>query len=194
MRSRHCHADGGPVPRPSGNANAKIDDVLVTLPKNYPVFAFLDPYVAELDWRTIEKLAAHKPMNKIELFILFACNTGLVRLLPTDPAKLVNAAVLDRVMPDPEGWRNVYAQRTHGRVHRQDFRRALLDACVRGLESPGYAFEPPPRLFFTPDKHPLYFIVFAGDHPVGNKIMQWVFANELGTARQPILLSYDQQY
>jgi three-Cys-motif partner protein len=177
-----------------GDANATVDDVLVTLPKNYPVFAFLDPYVAELDWRTIEKLAAHKPMNKIELFILFAYNMGLVRLLPTDPTKLVNAAVLDRVMPDPEGWRRVYARRAQGQADPHAFRRAFLDEYVRGLKSLGYAFVPPPRLLFTPDKHPLYFMVFASDHPVGDRIMKWVFANEPDSTRQPSLLSYDQQY
>lgn len=177
-----------------GDANTKVDDALMALPKSYPVFAFLDPYGAHLHWRTVEKLAAHKPKYKIELFILFAYDMGLVRLLPNDPTKLEYAAVLDRVMPDPQGWRNVYAQRTHGHAHRQDFRRAFLNEYVRGLKTLGYAFVLPPRLIRSPDNHPMYFMVFASDHPAGGKIMEWCLANVAASLRQPSLLSYDQRY
>ena len=129
-----------------GDANVMVDQILATLSRQYPVFAFIDPRGAELDWQTVVKLARHKPSNvpAIELFILFAYNQGLVRLLPHDPQKLVNEAALDRVMPDPRRWREIYAQRRSTTLW--DFRRAMLDEYVSGLKSLGYRFVPPPAL------------------------------------------------
>lgn len=81
----------------TGDANERVDDVLRVLPRRFPAFAFLDPRGAELRWQTVEKLARHKSagQTKIELFILFAYNQGLVRLMPRDPALMVNDAAMD---------------------------------------------------------------------------------------------------
>ena len=86
---RHDHPDRQ-ITIHDGDANRRVDDILRVLPRQFPVFAFLDPRGAELEWRTITRLAAHKATGrpKIELFILFAYNQGLARLLPYDPSKM----------------------------------------------------------------------------------------------------------
>lgn len=177
-----------------GDANVQIDNVLRVLPKVFPVFAFLDPRVAELSWKTVEKLARHKQGRKIELFILFAYNQGLVRLMPHDPDKMVYGDILDRVMPDPNRWRDVYANRVQKKGSRSDFRSAMLDEYVFGLKSLGYEFVPKPRLIFTPEGRPLYFMIFASDHDAGDTIMTWCLQNVQQKRRQGSLFPYDQQY
>lgn len=52
------------------DANEAIDNILRQIPRNEPVFAFLDPEGSELAWSTIEKLARHRVGRKVELFLL----------------------------------------------------------------------------------------------------------------------------
>ncbi len=179
-----------------GNANERVDDVLRTLPRKAPTFAFLDPYASELDWQTVVKLARHKAHGfpKIELFILFAVDTAYLRLMPRASWKMRYQAVLDRVMPDPEGWRRLYDRRAAGGYKPQEIRRAMLDEYVAGLRSLGYKWVPAPRLIFRSDGHPLYFLIFASDHKAGNDIMEWCLKHVQQSRRQPSLLNYADQY
>lgn len=182
----------------AGDANERVDDILQALPARYPTFAFLDPRGGELNWQTIVKLARHKSAGekKIELFILFAYNQGIVRLMPLDPSRMrrENEAVLDRVMPDADGWRALYRGRTAGSLDRHEVRRAMLDEYVRGLKALSYVFVPAPRLIRTPNGHPLYFMIFASDHQAGDKIMSWCLTNVRDSRVQQSFLSYDEQY
>jgi three-Cys-motif partner protein len=180
----------------NGDANQKVDDILRRLPREFPIFAFLDPRGAELRWQTIEKLARHKggERHKIELFVLFAYNHGLVRLMPHDPARMLNEAALDQVMPDPAGWRRVYQHRVDQTAQASRLRRLMLEEYVRGLRALGYAYVPPPRLIHTTDNHPLYFMVFASDHPAGDGIMTWCLGKVRDSGRQMSFLPYDQRY
>lgn len=180
----------------SGDANVQVDYVLSQLPTRFPVLAFLDPRGAELRWETVAKLARHKEATfpKIELFILYAYNHGLVRFMPHDPNKMVYQDMLDRVMPDPMGWRRVYAQRVGQQAGPNEIRRAMLDEYVRGLKSLGYKYVPPPRLITRPDVRPLYFMVFASDHAAGGKIMEWCLKNVRDCRLQKSFIPYDQRY
>lgn len=177
-----------------GDANAGIDDVLLDLPKIYPTFAFLDPRGTELHWQTVSKLARHKTgsRTKIELFILFPFNQGIARLMPHDPQRMVNEEALDRFMPDPLRWREVYKRRAA--MTAAEFRRTMLEEYVNGLQSLGYKYVPPPRLVSTPKRQPLYFLVFASDHPAGENIMTWCLSHVRETDPQLSLLPYPQRY
>jgi three-Cys-motif partner protein len=179
-----------------GDANSVVGTILSTLPQQFPVLAFLDPEGSELHWSTIQQLARHKGAgaNKIELFILFAYNMGIVRFFPRDPSKMTTtwAAILDRVFPDPQRWRAAYERRRA--LTASEFRRLLLDEYVSGLKRLGYKFVPPPRLIHHQDGRALYFMVFATDHHAGLKIMEDAFHRVQPTERQLSLLSYDQRY
>ncbi|HEX2171679.1 MAG TPA: three-Cys-motif partner protein TcmP [Dehalococcoidia bacterium] len=176
----------------AGDANVWIDDILARVPREYPVFAFLDPRGAELHWQTIVKLARHKPARKIELFILFAFNMGLVRLLPRDPDRLTNEAVLDRTLPDPASWRRIYHRRAQ--LSSAEFRRAILDEYTGGLRALGYQHVPSPRLITTPKRRGLYFPLFASDHQAGDRIMSHCLQTVRETSLQGSYLPYDQRY
>jgi len=177
-----------------GDGNERIDEILRSVPRRYPVFAFLDPYGAELHWQTLVKLAQHRPAGgrKIELFILFA-SPALTRLMPRDPAKMIHQAILDRMMPSATGWRRVYEQRTRGSASASEIREALLEEYVQGLRALGYRHVPPPLLIRRPTGHPLYFLIFASDHPVGEKIMRWCLNHATGVEQQLSYLPYTER-
>src|SRR4030095_7539652 len=82
-----------------GDANNTVDEVLGTLPRTYPVLAFLDPRGPELAWETVRKLAAHKAPGfpRIELLILFPYNMAVARLMPLDTSRMVSDQRLDRL-------------------------------------------------------------------------------------------------
>lgn len=130
------------------DANSAVDAILAHLPRNAPTLAFLDPEGAELAWSTVEKLARHGPGYKIELFMLFAYNMGIVRLMPRDRRKMIYQEKLDQLMPDARGWRDVYSQRDE--LSPFDFRRAILEEYVSGLKRLGYRHIPAPRLIPAP--------------------------------------------
>jgi three-Cys-motif partner protein len=174
------------------DANLAVDAILAGLPRNEPVFAFLDPEGSELSWSTIEKLARHKPRNKIELFILFASDTGVIRFFPRDPSRMVRQDRLDQMMPSPEGWRRIYARRSD--LSGIDFRRLILEEYTTGLANLGYTYIPPPRLVRKPDRRPLYFMVFATDHEAGLNIMSDALNRVEATPLQRSFLPYHQQY
>jgi len=176
-----------------GDGNERVDDILRVLPRRYPVLVFLDPYGAELHWQTVVKLARHRPSigRKVELLILFAYDQALARLMPRDPGKMVNAAILDRMMPSPEGWRRVYERRPSASAFA--IRQAMLDEYVAGLRDLGYAHVPPPLLIRRPSRHPLYFLVFASDHEAGQRIMVWCLEHAKGMAQQLSFLPYTQR-
>jgi three-Cys-motif partner protein len=177
-----------------GDANQKVDEVLAWVPKTFPILAFLDPRGPELEWRTVERLASHKAVGfpKTELLLLFAYNVAITRLMPHDPGKMVNEALLDRFMPNPDAWRRIYAGRASQSA--AEYRRTMLEEYVRGLKNLGYGYVPAPYLVHTKNNHPLYFLIFASDHPVGWKIMTWCLEHLPDTRQQPGLFAYHQNY
>lgn len=174
------------------DANRAVDDILRVVPRDRPVFAFLDPEGSELAWSTIEKLARHKRRNKIELFLLFAYNMAVVRLMPHDPTKLAHSDRLDQLMPNPGVWRRIYGQRASSSP--DEYRRLVLNEYLDGLRSLGYRHVLRPRLIPTPSRRPLYFMIFATDHDAGLSIMDYAFNRVEQTVTQPSLLPYDQRY
>jgi three-Cys-motif partner protein len=176
------------------DANEVINVILDGVPVTQPAVAFLDPEGSELHWETIRRIAFHKPSprNKIEQFILFHTDTGIVRFFPREPAKMVHADRLDRMLPDPGAWRDLYGLRL--KLDGPEFRRRLVGLYVDGLRGLEYRYVPDPRLICRPDGRPLYFMVFATDHPAGEAIMRSALEKVETTMRQPSLLPYNQRY
>lgn len=176
-----------------GDANTAVEQILRELPRTYPTFAFLDPEGSELSWTTVARLASHKTNGrKVELFIHFATDTGILRFFPHDPSKAANDRLLDRMMPSPLRLRALYAQRAT--LSTADFRRALVHDYMRGLSELGYRHVLEPRLIRRPDRKPLYFLVFATDDDAGRTIMQDALDRVRAEVLQPSLLPYHQQY
>lgn len=155
-----------------GDCNIEMDRVLAEIPQRNPAFAFLDPESTELRWSTIEKLASHKkpPNNKIELFILFPYNMVLVRWLTLFPE------IVERVMPPRSNWQQIHYLKVSGQIDKNELRRRLVEEYENGLKQLGYKYVLPGYLFKSERNRPLYFMLFASDHPLGAQIMQTRFS------------------
>jgi len=165
----------------AGDCNQLLPALLKQLPHDGATFAFEDPDGVNIDWRTVVALARHKGDHpwKVEQFILFQYH-GLVRLLspekPSFQSKMVPA--LNTIFGN-EDWRRDLQH--HGqRVRGEELRRALITRYVAQLHGLGYKHVDE-LLIRKPDGHPLYYLVFASDHEIGDKIMRSAFGQDHGS-------------
>jgi three-Cys-motif partner protein len=167
------------------DANAIVSEMLAEIPRRAPTFAFLDPEGSELDWKTIEAVAAHKrglSPTKIEQLILFPTDTGFMRLTPGYPEKVSRIFGHDR-------WREIYERRAAGEISADQARTDYVALYAEGLRGLGYATVLD-RQITKANNQPMYFLIFATDHPAGEKIMDHCFdqsrvriAEELGQGK-----------
>jgi three-Cys-motif partner protein len=172
-----------------GNANSKVKDVFMEIAECDKEFirgvlpclnlAFLDPEGLELEWKTIETLAH---LNRMDLIIHYSQN-GLTRNLDKCYSSEKDT-VVDSFFGDRK-WRDVYGNALSKResigVH-----RALIDYYKSKLSDLGYivindsdevAHEPLIRN--TQRNAPLYRLIFASKHPLGNKIWNEVTKKDI---------------
>lgn len=132
--------------------------------------AFLDPEGLELEWKTVETLAG---MKRMDLIIHYSQN-GLTRNLDRCYAAQ-DDTVIDRFFGD-RNWRDVYKKASEKRegvgIH-----RALIDYYKSKLRDLGYVvindseeISREPLIRNKKRNAPLYRLIFASKHPLGNKI------------------------
>lgn len=171
-----------------GDCNELIREILEEIPPGAPCFAFLDPQGTELAWSTVGILANHKrsfSKYKIELFILFPFDF-LVRLLPRNPRRLSekHRQLWNVILGTPE-WEESYRK-----VREGDSIEGLRDSFLRiyrsQLDRIGYEFIKP--ILITDEKgKPMYFMIFASDHPAGDKIMTSIYEKASATQQLSLL-------
>jgi three-Cys-motif partner protein len=132
--------------------------------------ALLDPEGLELEWTTVEALAKMKTMD----LIIHYSQNGLTRNLD----KYLNMSedtVIDRFFGDRE-WRNVYKDASTKR-ETVGIHRMLIDHYKAKLGKMGYVVindqqqtVREPLIRNTERNAPLYRLIFASKHPLGNKI------------------------
>jgi three-Cys-motif partner protein len=158
------------------DANEAIGEMLTLIPTRAPSFAFLDPEGSELNWNTVEQIAAHKAGQrfKIEQLALFPTDMGFVRLIPDYPEKV------DRLFGH-KNWRKVLDRRNNGTYTADQARTAYVQMYADGFKQLGYSVVLD-RQIKKPSGQPMYFLIFASDHEsAGKEIMQYVFkGTELG--------------
>lgn len=161
-----------------GDANALIQKLVPRIAgRNTKGVAFLDPYGPHLNWRTVEALGATK---KFEVIINFPLGMAINRLI-TRSGKI------------PENWRAglngcfgggewealVYAERTdffgETRYKVDDAANRLLDHYVGRLKALfGHAARP--SVVKNTRGVPIYYMLWAGPHPLGQKIADYILA------------------
>ena len=172
-----------------GNANDSVNDVVTEIAQCDKKFikgvlsclnlAFLDPEGLELEWKTIERLAQ---MKRMDLIIHYSQN-GLTRNLDKSYATTKDT-VVDAFFGD-RNWRDVYKSALSKResigVH-----RALIDYYKSKLSSLGYVvindseeIAHEPLIRNTQRNAPLYRLLFASKHPLGNKIWNEVTKKDI---------------
>lgn len=151
------------------DANTAIGRLLDHVPKNAPAFAFLDPEGSELDWRTVEAIAAHKKAAryKVEQLVLFPTDTGFLRLAPDYPEKV------DRIFGHG-GWREIWDRRQNGTITVDMARTMYVQLYAEGFRKLGYETVLD-RQIKKSTGHSMYFLIFATDNDAGKKIMDSVF-------------------
>lgn len=169
-----------------GDCNVKIDEVLRDLrPYSWaPTFVFVDQQAAEVRWQTLQK-AAHfrRPPRKSELWILASpamIAKGVAGTNAEAFAERVDALYGNR------DWRRIQDARQSGVISPEQYRDEMVNLLRWQLESSlGYRATAriPMRL---PTGMPLYDMVFATDHAVGEKIMTHLYRK--AAERQPAML------
>ncbi|MCL5985130.1 MAG: three-Cys-motif partner protein TcmP [Actinobacteria bacterium] len=167
-----------------GDCNENIGEVLDQIPRHAPCFAFLDPEGTELSWETIEKLSTHKKgyKYKIELFVLFPYDMGLVRLLNHDVKEFwqTNYPLLLNKIYGNSKWVEIYEKRATGLLSADDARDKFLRLYMSQIDQLGYAHVIE-KLIERDDGHPLYFMIFATDIEVGDRVMRHIFGRDRDT-------------
>lgn len=144
---------------------------------NKPLFVLLDPEGAELEWNTIKAVSTFRHgLLRAEQLILFATE-GVNRMLPVETdIELHNEMRLNRLFPPTTRWREVWLKRRHGEVTPADARREYVEIYRQGLFDLGYQHVEP-RDVSRPNGGVVYHLLFATDHPAGQKIMTDVFGS-----------------
>lgn len=144
-------------------------------------FAFLDPPGLNLKWSTIEALSKYRydPINrrKMELLILYPFDMVI-------DAKLFNLSVADTMDAFLGGseWRNALAESQRLGEKRPQRRERFVQFYCDKLKGLGYEYVYPHGPIYDKSR-PLYYFVFATDHPAGDTIMRNVWASK----KPPIL-------
>lgn len=164
----------------SGSAAAEIDWVLSYRPSRtrHRGVAFLDPFGAHLEWRSVAALAKTGVFEVLINFPLDMCINRLMKVDGQIPAKW--RAQLDAFFPDG-WWEQAYISDPGiladmlPEVSGDDFLRKRADARDRLLAfycehlRSVFGFVSEPKLITNTRGHPLYYLIWAGSHPAGLK-------------------------
>lgn len=158
-----------------GDCNETIDQVLADLApwRRVPTFVFADQQAAEVRWTTLVKVAAFREGRwKAELWILVS-----PAMIAKGVAGTNGAAFAGRVdaLYGSSDWRRIQSAREQGLISADDYRDEMVNLLRWRLENElGYLLTAriPMRM---PSGVPIYDMVFATDHHVGDKIMTHLY-------------------
>lgn len=158
-----------------GDCNITIDQVLRDLHdwRWAPTFVFADQQAAEVHWTTLVKIAAFRSGRwKAELWILMS-----PAMIAKGVAGTNGDAFALRVdaLYGIRDWRRVQAARDGGLISAEEYRDEMVNLLRWRLEHTlGYELTAriPMRM---PNGMPIYDMLFATDHPLGDKIMTHLY-------------------
>lgn len=174
----------------AGDCNDTIDQVLADLSdvRWAPTFAFVDQQAREVRWETLAKLARFRRSRtrqwKTELWVLSSPAMIIKGVAGTNGDAF--AAQVDLSYGTTE-WRVIQDARAAGAITAEAYRDEMVNLLRWRLERVlGYAttVRIPMRM---PTGMPIYDMVFATDHWVGNKIMSDLY--RAAAEREPQMLA-----
>jgi three-Cys-motif partner protein len=143
-----------------------------------PTFAFIDPDGVEARWELLEALAQHRARQrtKVELFMLLVSpQVGRVVNNSLDDRNFQRASQQVTDLFGSDEWRPIWEARQFGAFDAEQARDELTNLMRWRLETVlGYKFTHSLRLTNLQGT-PIYDMVFATDHQVGDKIMSDVY-------------------
>lgn len=155
-----------------GNAEEELDELLskaLNRPGHRAV-VFLDPFGMQISWRTIERLAA---TQQVEVMINFALGMAIQRALPRNGVLQPGwREAHDRFFGSSEWYERVYDQRSDllglTTEKRPDAGPRLLDWYRERLKR-AFGNVSGARLIKNTRGGHLYYLIWAGPHPLGLK-------------------------
>lgn len=158
-----------------GDCNATIDRVLADLSdwKWAPTFVFADQHAAEIQWETLRKIAAFKTgATKAEIWLLTSPAETIRGVSGTNAgsfAKRVDA------LYGNDDWRRVQLARERNTLTPVGYRDEMVNLLRWQLERT-LRYKATARIpMRIPNGMPIYDMVFATDHSVGEKIMTHLY-------------------
>lgn len=159
-----------------GDANAELLKLIKETDwKTHRAVVFLDPYGMQVDWTTIEAIAATKA---IDLWLLFPIGQAVMRLLrkgEEPPPKW--SACLDRVLGTSDWKKKFYSTFSQADLwggetvttYRHADWRVVTKFFVERLQSVFNEAHPKPAVLRNSNNTPLYLFCFAAANPKGSK-------------------------
>ena len=171
---KEAHPDrAGAVEIVQGDANAYVQRFCQTMPSNMRAVVFLDPFATQVEWATIEAIAASKAVDVWILFPLMAVN----RSLANDSEKVCRGA-LNRIFGTSDWFGEFYRTHTETDFFRPSF-EAIRKECdfdsigrfyVKRLKHVFAGVAPQPRVFRNSKNSPLFQLFFAAGNKAGAPI------------------------
>lgn len=162
-----------------GDCNEQIISGLESIKRwNWaPTFAFVDPTGMEAEWRTIKLISQFRDASyKTEIFLLFPAPM-FMRVLPTDGSRAseTNIEKIHR-MYGTKDWLNIYRARLESELNPSQARDEYLTLMRWRLEKKlGYKWTHPIEVRNEAGSI-IYYLIFATDHPAGDRIMKNIYA------------------
>lgn len=192
------HFPGRDIVVTPGDCNVSAPRVLRSMDaywRRKPTFAMIDQFMAEVHWDTIRALANHRlrstpdrPLRKTELWLYFGDSfipRGLGSKVPGEADRI--AEQVDRMYGNPN-WRYIRQARTEEIINGRTLKAELVNLMRWQLENElGYAVTVPLQ-FINERGGDLYTVIFATDHPVGEKIMRHIFKSSTGALDRMVKL------
>jgi three-Cys-motif partner protein len=133
---------------------------------------FLDPYGMQVDWKTIEAIAATKA---IDLWLLFPLGVAVNRLLTkNEPPRINWAEALTRLFGNEEWKQEFYAKKTERNLfgeEQTERKEANFDRIgryfLKRLKSVFAQVVPNPLILRNSRGVPIYLLCFAAGNPTG---------------------------
>lgn len=168
-----------------GDCNIEIDKILNPLAHISwaPTFAFVDQQAAEVTWETLRKVADFRSRGKkTELWILMSPAMIIKGVSGTNADGFANQVDL---LYGNNSWRRVLTARQRDVISPEDFRVEMVNLFRWNLQNIlGYAITARIPMRMT-NNIALYDMVFATDHPVGQKIMTELYRS--AADREPMM-------
>lgn len=168
-----------------GDCNETIGQVLADLGewRWAPTFVFADQQAAEIHWETLKEISAFRDgKTKAEIWLLTSPSMVAKGVAGTNGEAF--ARRVDTLYGTPD-WRRIQLARDRDVISAEEYRDEMVNLQRWRLEQDlGYVMTAriPMRM---PSGLPIYDMVFATDHPVGNKIMTGLYRKAAG--REPLM-------
>ncbi len=152
------------------DANVYVQEYCRSIPNSVRAVVFLDPFATQVEWSTVQGIAATRAMDVWILFPLMAVN----RLLANDPKKACRPA-LDRIFGTSDWFERFYRTRVDNDIFGQSL-EVVYKACdfagissfyLERLRDEFAGVAPRPRTFRNSKKSPLFQLFFAAGNDKG---------------------------